>query len=249
MNRIIAIAAIILLYPWQGMGAGYKENWKRGTEHYMQKQYDSAAWYFEQVAALSPQNAEVYYNLGNTYYRLNRIAPAVLNYQRALNIDPDYKEAKDNLAITQARISHTITPTEDIFFITWWKSLTAHTKATGWAVAALITFILIIASVWVRKYQKGGYRLPVQVPGILGFICACFLMLGFVAAGNKQRSPGAVVIESDAPLMNYQQKGKPIALIPEGTTVEVAGEKDMWVEVVLPDGRSGWLLKVQVTKI
>src|ERR1700744_3575460 len=75
--------------------------WQKANELYQQKQYDSAAQCLEQIAALKPQNEIVYYNLGNTYYKLNKIAPAVLNYERALRINPDYKEAKDNLLLAQ----------------------------------------------------------------------------------------------------------------------------------------------------
>lgn len=250
MSRSLIIAVLyICLYPLQSMGAGYKEHWKKATDFYLQKQYDSAAWYYEQVAALKPENAEVYYNLGNTYYRLNRIAPAVLNYERALHIDPSYRAAADNLSITQARIPHFILPVADIFFVTWWQGLTAHTTATGWALTALILFVLMIGVVWLRKFGKGGDRLPVQLPWIMGFVCVCCLVFGYVAAGNSERSPGAIVNENDAQLMNDLQKGKPMALVPEGTKVRITGEKGMWVAVVLPDGRSGWMLQAQVSKI
>ncbi len=249
MNRLLTILAIVLLFPLQGMSEGYKQQWRRATDSYMQKQYDSAAYYFEQVAATKPQNAEVYYNLGNTYYRLNRIALAVLNYERALRIDPSNKDAQDNLAITQARITHQVPHSEEIFFMEWWKNTTSHTKATGWAIAALITFVLIIACIWSRRFGKIGSRIPVQVPGILGFVCVVFLVFAFVAAGRSVNSSGAVVMENDAALMNNEQKGKPTALLPEGVTVQIISERGMWVEISLPDGRTGWVQQAQISKI
>ncbi len=60
---------------------------------------------------------------------------------------------------------------------------------------------------------------------------------------------GAVVMQADAPLMNNEQRGKPIALIPEGTSVKIKAEKGAWVEVSLPDGRTGWLDQSVITKI
>jgi tetratricopeptide (TPR) repeat protein len=229
----------------------YNAQWQKGAAFYQQSQYDSAAYYFEQIAALKPQNPEVYYNLGNTYYRLNKIAFAVLNYQRALQIKPDYKEAKDNLALTEARISNHIQPTNEIFFLEWWQSITHPIKTTIWSIAALFAFILIIVSLFSRRYGKAGHRIPVQVPGIFGFICVCFLILAFAAAKRAQASNQAVVMENDAPLMNSEQKGKPLSLVPEGTTVKILDEKARpgWVEVSLPDGRSGWLQANLIDKI
>jgi hypothetical protein len=56
-------------------------------------------------------------------------------------------------------------------------------------------------------------------------------------------------MENDAPLMNELQKGKPIALIPEGTSVKVLSQNGNWVEVSLPDSRSGWILVSQIENI
>lgn len=244
------IAAFLLSGTIPCMATSNPEDlWKKGNAFYEQKQYDSAAYYYEQIAAPKPKNSEIYYNLGNTYYRLNKVPQAILNYERALEIDPDNVAARDNLSSAQSRISNHIPRTNDIFFIEWWESITAGRHSGGWAAAALTVFVLIIISLWIRRFMRNGNKLPVQVPGILGFVCVCMLCLAFVSAANDAKATGAVVMEHDSPLMNDQQKGKPLALIPEGTTVKILDERGMWMEVSLPDGRSGWLLQSQVTKI
>jgi len=250
MRKTYLISAIILISCVQGMAAGnYNTQWQKGTDFYQQMRYDSAQYYFEQVAALRPQNADVYYNLGNTYYRLNRIALAVLNYQRALHINPDFKDAKDNLALTESRINNHIPATGNVFFIDWWSTITHANKAGAWSVAALITFVLIILVMLGRRYSKAGRMIPGQVPGVLGFICACFLVLAFSAAKHAQEADEAVVMQNDSPLMNAEHKGKPLALVPEGTTVKILDEKMGWAEVTLPDGRSGWVQQNLIDKI
>lgn len=249
MRRIAAILTLMML-SLHGMAAGWQDNWKKATDHYIQKQYDSAAYYYELVAALHPHNAEVYYDLGNTYYRLNKIAPAVLNYERALRVDPGHRDAQDNLTITQARISHQVPVVDDIFFVTWWRSITAHTLAGTWAAVALLCFLAALGVFWARRYTAGGGRLPVQLPGILGFLCACSLVFGFAAASNSVNSRKAVIFENDTPLMNYQQtKGKPAALLPEGTTVRIITDGGNWLEVSLPDNRSGWVQASMVVRV
>lgn len=250
MRKIISISIFILLGPVLSRAAdNYDALWQQGTTCYQQLKYDSAAYYFNRIAAIKPKNAEVYYNLGNTYYRLNKIALAVLNYERAIQINPEYKEAKDNLLLTQNRISNHIQSTSDIFFMNWWQNTTHPNKAGTWAIAAVVTFMLIIASFMVRRFVKGGDSLPVQVPGILGFVCVCFLVLAFASAKRIQEVTTAVVMQNDAPLMNTEQKGKPLALVPEGTTVRITGEKGTWLEVTLPDGRSGWLQQDLINRL
>jgi len=223
--------------------------WQKGISYYDGKQYDSAAYYLEQIAALKPQNEAVYYNLGNTYYKLNKIAPAVLNYERALRINPEYKEARENLVLAQSRISNHIPYLPDVFFITWWQNITKAKNASAWAISALTVFILIIVVVGLRRMRKGGTGLPSQTAGVLTFVFFCLLIMAIVSARNSDKNVGAVVMQNDAPLMNSDLKGKPLILVPEGTTVKMVSEKPGWVEVTLPDGRNGWLQQSLLEKI
>lgn len=224
--------------------------WQRANDCYLRKSYDSAATCLEQIAALKPYNAEVYFSLGNTYYRLNKIAPAVLNYERALKIKPDFTNARENLILTQSRIKNHIQDVGDIFFIKWWNSLTHPIHAGTWAVTALVVFILIIATLAARRFLKlPGIHLPVQVPWVLGFFWFCFILLAAVSASRSSENSGAVVLQNDTPLLNANLQGKPITQIPEGTTVAILSEKDVWIEVRIPDGRVGWIQQSLVEKI
>jgi Tetratricopeptide repeat len=247
---IIAIA--LLLCSWHTYAAGNSSQmlWQKGTSFYQQKQYDSAAADLEQVAATSPYNAAVYYDLGNAYYRLNKIGPAVLNYERALRIDPSFQAAKDNLLLTQNRISNRIQAGTDIFFIRWWNSMTAPGKANIWSVIALCLFVIVIVLMAAKRLSNPGtYKLPVQVNGVLLFIFLCILILAFCASRNSMQNDTAVVMENDAPLMNADMKGKPILLVPEGTTITVKQESNNRAEVTLPDGRTGWLQTTDFRKV
>ena len=251
MKKILLTGTIMLLTALQLFAAADNAVvWGKANELYKQKQYDSAAAYFEQIATLKPQNAEVYYNLGNTYYRLNKVALAVLNYERALHTNPEYKEAKENLLLTQNRIANHVQPTNDIFFVAWWNSLTNVGNATLWAVLALITFVVVILIMLVNRFQKAdGLRIPNQVAGVLIFAWICMLVLAYASAQSVNDSSSAVVMQNDAPLMAMEQKGKPLSLIPEGTTVKIKSIKGDFAEVTLPDGRSGWMQQNVLNKI
>jgi hypothetical protein len=251
MKRLLLVIAVLLQGTLHCFAAGdYNTLWQNGNTAYQQKKYDSALYFYEQLSALKPRNAELYYNIGNTYYRLNRIAFAVLNYERALKIDPEYKEAKENLALAQSRISNNIHATGNIFFIQWWESLTRQDMATQWSVWAFVTFIIFMVILLFKAIKKTAIaRTPVQVLGILALVFCCCLGLALVATNNSTQTTGAVVMQNDAPLMNADLKGKPLLLVPEGTTVKIKNEKPDWVEVTLPDGRDGWLRQNLVTKI
>lgn len=224
--------------------------WQKGAAFYDQKQYDSAAACFEQVGAKSPDNPELYYNLGNSYYRTNRIALSVLNYRRALRLRPDFKDARDNLQLAEGRIANRIPESGDIFFVKWWQQATRADRATLWAVTSFIVFSIFIVIIIVSSFnRRSAMRIPPQLPGTVATLCLCFLALAYFSARNSVDHSSAVVMVGDAPLMNADLKGKPIVLLPEGTTVRIEGVHGAWLEVQLPDGRRGMLMQSLAERI
>jgi hypothetical protein len=222
--------------------------WQKANAYYQQKQYDSAAACYEQIAAAQPNNEDVYYNLGNAYYRLNKVPQAILNYNRALAINPDDKLAADNLKLAQSRIGNVIQPEPEIFFLGWWHSVTRPDRANGLAIIALVLFILVILIRLTNKFRKNK-PMPGAVAGWLFFIFICFLSLAVMSAHNAMTHDRGVVMEADVPLMNNQLSGKPIMLVPEGTLIKIREQKGEWTRVSLPDGHTGWIQQSTINKI
>lgn len=246
-KTLFIIFALLFSSTLSFADAPYNAWWQKANNFFQQKEYDSAALYYEKVSALQPQDAAVYYNLGNAYYRLNKIGPAVLNYQRALQIDPKYKEAQDNLTLTEARIGNRIPSGGDIFFVKWWDATTSPQKAGTWAVISLIIFLTVIV-ILVAKRFRATIKIPGQIVGVLSFLWIVFMAFAVTAANKKVSGNKAVIMQNDAPLLT-DPKGKTQALVPEGTTVRLKETDGSWVEVQLPDGRNGWMQTSLLNKI
>lgn len=243
-------ALLILLCSSISAYASPEQAWKKGNDFYQQKQYDSAAFYFEQIAATRPTDATVFYNLGNSYYRLNKIAPAVLNYLRALKRKPDYKEAAENLLLTQGRIPGNIAPAEDIFFVRWWHALTAPGLITLWSVLSLLFFALMIGLLLYRRLQKGKVFIR---PQLIGGACLLWLLTLFFtlcAARTALKDTQAVVMQPETLLLAAPgSTGKPLSQLAEGITVKVGTTSGSWSQVTLPDGRTGWVSSNTITVV
>ncbi len=248
MKRFLLLILIIVSGTGGFAQIPFNALWQKANEHYSQGRYDSAAHYYEQLAKRQPEHAEVYYNLGNTYYRLNQVGPAVLNYERALVIDPGYSEARDNLVLTQSRISNRIVELQEIFFMQWWKTLTRPSLASFWAVAALVFFLLTLAVLFQRRWGRGR-TVPLQIAFTTGMLFLCALSLAWVAARHQVERSRAVVMVQDAPLRAEPGSGKNLSLIPEGTVVKKGREESGWVLVRLPDGRKGWMQTAIIEEI
>jgi tetratricopeptide (TPR) repeat protein len=246
INRLLVITAILFLHI-TSFASPYSKWWDDGNRFYKQKQYDSAAFYFEKIAAMKPADATVYYNLGNTYYRLNEIGNAVLNYERALKFNPSLKEAKDNLSLTQNRIPNRIAETEDIFFMRWWKAMASPAMTTVWSILSLTFFIAVIA-ISILKVLGAINFTTRKLQTILLSLWALTLILAYSSTRQKLEEK-AVIMQDNTPLMNGSKQGKSIGNIPEGTTVEINSETGVQTEITLPDGRSGWVDKSSLIKI
>lgn len=227
----------------------YNQWWQKANSFYQQKNYDSAVSYYEQLAALNPENPVIFYNLGNGYFRLNRIGPSVLNYERALKLNPDYKEASDNLELTQSRISNRIQPSGEVFFVRWWNSLTKTSLAGTWAITALVLFILTLAIIVARRIGRAPSWLQPQIAGFTTTLCVVVLLLAYSAANKTKNHDRAVVMEQDTPVKSNLKESKTQLLLPEGTVIRIEAEEGGWAEIKLPDGRGGWMKKDALERI
>ena len=249
MTRLALLWLLILTGLTGFAGERGDALWQKGNDCYNRKTFDSAVYYYEQIANQHPHNSELFYNLGNAYYRLNKIAPAVLNYERALKIEPGMTDANENLQLTQNRIRNHIQDAGEIFFLKWWNSMTHPSKSGTWAVTAMIIFLLIIAALAMRRFMKLSFEVPVQVAWILGLLWVWFMTLAVTAASRSCAHTDAVVMQNETPLLNTAMQGKSITQLPEGTTIAIIDEKENWLQVRIPDGRVGWLQSDQIEKI
>ena len=249
MNRILLTLTAICSFSGLWAKEDYASWWQSGNNHYQQKNYDSAAYYYNLIAVEEPADPEVYYNLGNTYYRLNNIGSAVLNYERALKIDPSHQRASDNLFLAQSRINNRIQDIPEIFFVRWWDAMTKGSLANLYAVIAIILFLLLIGYYIGRKLDRIKYNAPIQLSASVILICVVFIGMGVVSAGKSVASHRAIVMTDGSPLMLQPKYGQSQSQVPEGTKVEICGEQVGWYEVTLPDGRTGWLESTSVAKI
>lgn len=248
--RAIALLVCLLLSSVAVHAAdNYGAYWQKANAAYKQKNYDTAAHYYEKIATANPADYEVYYNLGNTYYKLNDIGKAVLSYQRGLQLNPSDKKLQDNLLLTQSRIPGRIVEIQDIFFVRWWQSITAASAANTWATVTLILFLLLIGYAILNRLGKAPFSLPFQAKAGGWVILILFIVISFVAAMRKADSHLAVVM-NNSQMMDKPPMGKSQP-VPEGTTIKLTGDvsKGEWHEVILPDGKTGWMHKTDFVEI
>lgn len=238
-----ATVLLLALMAWLPSDAGAitKAN---ADSAYARQQYQQAIKDYEELLH-DGVSAELYYNLGNAYYRTDNITRAVLNYERALLLSPGDGDIRFNLQMARSKTIDKITPESEMFFVTWYHALVNIMSVDGWARTALVSFALAIvlalaylfsARIWVRK---------VGFFGGLAFI-AVFILGNLFAYQQRQElvnRTGAIIISSAVPVKSTPSKsGTDLFILHEGTKVEITdGTMRGWKEIRVADGKEGWI--------
>ena len=120
----------------------------------VQQDYKKAIELYEGLLKSHGESAEVYYNLGNAYYKENKIAPAILNYERALLLDPGDGDIRFNLQLARQKSVDKIEPVGDFFLTRWFKKVQNVGSADSWAQVGIVCFILFIGCLILFFFSK-----------------------------------------------------------------------------------------------
>lgn len=198
-------------------------------------------------------NADLYYNLGNAYYRTDNVTQAILAYERALMLSPGDDDIRFNLQFATSKTIDKITPESEMFFVTWYHSLVNFTSVDNWAVMAIASIVLVLLLVLMFLF---GPNVLLRKIGFYGgcLFFALFVLCNFFAYQQKynlQNRTAAIVIAPSVTVKKTPANGSSdVFVIHEGTKVDITdkGLKD-WRGIRLADGREGWLQTRQIEEI
>ena len=219
---------------------------------YVHEHYQQAARMYEELLKQGV-SAELYYNLGNSYYRMDDIPQAIINYERAALLSPGDRDIKFNLQMARSKTIDKVVPESEMFFVTWYRALVNFTSVDGWAWTAV--FSLVAAIVLALLYLFAG---PVVLRKI-GFFGAFIFVVLFAVSnlfawqqkGHLVHRSGAVIIRSAVNVKSTPAKnGTDLFILHEGTKVTITDNSMRdWKEIRVADGKQGWLETKQIEVI
>lgn len=211
---------------------------------YAREQYQQAIRDYEELLK-SGVNADIYYNLGNAYYRTGNITRAVLNYERASLLSPGDGDIRFNLQLARSKTIDKITPESEMFFVTWYRSLVNLTSVDGWARTALLSLGIAVMLALIYLF---GTAIWLRKVGFFGTIALLALFLLSNLFAFQQRSllenrTGAIVTAMSATAKSTPSlSGTDLFVLHEGTKVEIVDDSMAgWKKIKLADGRDGWM--------
>ena len=211
---------------------------------YVRGQYQQAISDYESLLKQGT-SAELYYNLGNAYYRTENIPQAVLNYERALLLSPGDRDIRFNLQIARSKTFDKIVPESEMFFVTWYRAMVNMMSVDGWARTALFAMGLTIILLLVYLFAD---RLWLRKAGFFGGVALLilFVMSNLFAWQQKQdliNRKGAIIFAPSVTVKSTPAaNGTDLFILHEGTKVVIIdGSMKDWKEIRLADGKEGWI--------
>lgn len=250
MNKIICTFILVLLTS--SLSANDSTLFVQANQLYAEKQYAQAAVIYEQILSTQGVAPELHYNLGNAYFRMNELGLAILNYERALRLQPLYKDAAFNLEFANSKVVDQVELNTTFFLRKWTTYLMRLLSPDNWFILAIPMFILALAGALLFIFG------PTRVIRKTSFYLAAFMLMLTVLSisfsvlrrnqlinhGEGIILPGAIVIKA-AP----DKSGTDLFQLHEGTKVEVVSELGEWFEIRLSNGNVGWIEQLHLARI
>lgn len=212
---------------------------------YINNDFASAIEMYEQILKDNGESSDIYYNLGNSYYKIDHIAKAILNYEKALLLNPGDGDIRFNLEMAQSKTVDKVVPISEMFFVTWIKSLINTSSEKGWSKVGIISFIIMLVAITMYLFSKKIVWKKV------GFIIALFMLFICVLANvfastqktEIQKHESAIIMAPSVTVKSTPNEGgTDLFIIHEGRKVTIKDNtmKD-WKEIQLEDGNAGWV--------
>lgn len=211
---------------------------------YSESRFDDAAVLYEQVLANYGISAKVYYNLGNAYYKSGSVAPAILNYERALLLNPGDPDVRFNLEMARSRVVDKIEPLGEFLLVRWYNSLGNLLDSNSWAYISLGLFFLFIVSLFVYFFtRKSSLKKSSFFVGILAIFFSIFALLYSARQRDAIIHPDRAIVFSESVTVKSSpdQSGTDLFLLHEGTSLRIKSKLGDWCEIELEDGNVGWI--------
>lgn len=212
---------------------------------YMNNDYVSAIQYYEDLLKERGEAADIYYNLGNSYYKADNIAKAILNYERALLLKPGDNDIRFNLEMARSKTVDKVNPISEMFFVTWIKSLMNSMGADKWGKWAIASFILFILSLILFIFGKRVIFKKVGFSTALLFFILVIVTNIFAFQQKKFQTDriNAIVISPSITVKSTPTEGgTDLFILHEGHKVSIKDNSMKgWKEIALEDGNVGWI--------
>lgn len=225
---------------------------EQGNALYRKGMYQQALEAYQSVLNSGKESADLYFNMGNCYYKLNKVAPAIYNYEKALVLSPGDEEIQNNLVFAHKMTIDEIKVVPKVGFAKIIRDFTSafHYNTWAWITVALsLLFLLFFVG-----YYFSQYALSKRIFFIGMFVLVFLILLSFLAAITERshfvsEQPAIVFAEMVTVKSEPRSASADAFVLHEGAKVFLHDAVDQWVRIELTDGSEGWIDRTAVKAV
>ncbi|MEZ4979131.1 MAG: tetratricopeptide repeat protein [Chitinophagales bacterium] len=210
--------------------------------------YTEAIVQYQELVDQSFQSKNLFYNLGNAYFKNNELALSILYLEKAQKLAPGDDNIQHNLRLAYLNTSDKIEPLPELFFILWWKRFLSSKTASQWAKLGLLFSFIAFISFAIIRIRK-NWLLKV----LASFSVVCFLAftsLAFLKNSYDKSHEYAIVMQDDVQLLSApNSSGKELFRVNQGLKVRRIESIDTWTKLRLEDGNEAWVKSEAIASI
>lgn len=252
MKIIKVFTLILFLFAPLLSAAEPAETFAEANNLYKTGQFIEAINKYEFLVKQDYRSAELFYNLGNAYFRTGNLGLTILNYERGLKLDPGDEDLRHNLAFVNQRTVDKIETLPRFFLFDWWEALLASFTFYGWTIAAFIIYFFLLSAAAGYFFFKDPAKQKYSFFAAI-ILSAILLFTAVILSAKFNREfkieNGIVVATAVTVKSSPDQQSSDTFVVHEGLKIKVEDKLESWFKVRLPDGKVGWIERSEVRLI
>ncbi|HHE55049.1 MAG TPA: tetratricopeptide repeat protein [Caldithrix abyssi] len=235
---------ILLVAMGQAQPQEVEHLFRQGNTAFQQGNYQQAIEFYQKILDAGYESGELYYNLGNAYFKTNQLGKARLFYERAQRLMPDDEALKENLLILQSRLIDKIKKPPRFFLSVWLESLLKafSLNVLAWLLIAFfwLTVLSLAFYLYWKKQRKQERGKPLVLLSLLLLLFSGVLFTDKAYRFENEKY-GVILKPTVTVFSEPRDQSTEIFVIHEGTKVMILRTSHEWFEIKLEDGKTGWV--------
>ena len=240
----ILVLLVMTLSGILGMAQNADSLFVKANEMYRLEKYDEALKTYEEIEALDQESWALYYNIGNIHYKMNRVAPAIFYYEKALKLRPDQQDVRFNLEFANQMALDNIEPLPRNLGQRFMDAFILKLTYETWAkIAVGLAFLFALLFLMYHfSYSTGKKRFYFITSIITVVLVTTSVFFAFRNQLYIKNNKEAIIFATEAEVMNAPTTTSETYFeLHEGTKVTVLENLDNWKKIRIADGKIGWI--------
>lgn len=241
MKKVITL--LVLLFGIM-VSAQNEALFNKATDAYNNGDYNEAVKQYLEIIENGQHSSALYFNLGNSYYKLNKVAPSIYYYEKALLLAPNNSEIETNLDYAKNMTLDAIEPLPESGFSKIKNDIVGFLSFDNWAYLSVSCILLFVIFYILFYYARYAIRKRIAFISSLAslFVGLIAIILAFIQYSNFQANQPAIVFTAEVIVKSEPNlRSQEVFRLHEGTKINVLEELNDWNKIKIADGKTGWL--------